>query len=91
MLLGGYSAVLVPMSTPQGTITALAFAANTAHSSYVEEMPLNETADLIARGSGVMGTNREYLEQLAGQLKALEIEDLYVQQLLECVRNVGST
>jgi cation transport regulator ChaC len=37
-----------------------------------------------------MGTNREYLEQLAGQLKALEIEDLYVHQLLECVRNVGS-
>jgi len=90
MLLGGYSALLVPMSTPQGSITALAFAANTAHSSYLEELPLNETADLIARGSGVMGTNREYLEQLAGQLKALEIEDPYVHQLLERVRNVGS-
>lgn len=90
MLLGGYSPLLVPMSTPQGTITALVFAANTAHSGYVEELPLTETADLIARGSGVMGTNREYLEQLAGQLKALEIEDLYVHQLLECVRNVGS-
>ena len=36
-----------------------------------------------------MGTNREYLEQLADQLKALEIEDPYVQQLLECVRIVG--
>ena len=90
MLLGGYSALLVPMNTPQGTITALVFAANTAHSSYVEELPLNETADLIARGSGVMGTNREYLEQLASQLKVLEIEDPYVHQLLECVRNVGS-
>ena len=90
MLLGGYRPLLVPMSTPQGAITALAFAANTAHASYAEELPLDETADLIARGSGVMGTNREYLEQLAGQLIALEIEDLYVQQLLECVRNVGS-
>ena len=90
MLLGGYSARLVPMSTPQGTITALVFAANTAHSSYIEDLPLNETADIIARGSGVMGTNREYLEQLAGQLKSLEIEDPYVHQLAECVRNIGS-
>jgi cation transport regulator ChaC len=65
-------------------------AANTAHSSYIEELPLNETADIIARGSGVMGTNREYLEQLAGQLKSLEIEDPYVHQLAECVRNIGS-
>jgi len=89
MLLGGYTALLVPMSTPQGTITALAFAANTAHPSYAEELPLDETANLIARGSGVMGTNREYLEQLAGQLNALEIEDPYVQQLLACVRNVA--
>lgn len=90
MLLGGYSALLVPVNTPQGPITALVFAANTAHSSYVEELPLNETADLIAKGSGVMGTNREYLEQLASQLKALEIDDPYVHQLLECVRNVAS-
>ena len=89
MLLGGYTALLAPMSTPQGTITALAFAANTAHPSYAEELPLDETANLIARGSGVMGTNREYLEQLAGQLNALEIEDPYVQQLLACVRNVA--
>jgi len=78
------------MGTPQGTITALVFAANTTHSSYVKELPLNETAELIPRGSGVMGTNREYLEQLAGQLKALEIDDPYVDQLLECVRNIGS-
>ena len=89
MLLGGYRPLLVPMSTPQGTIIALAFAANTGHSSYAEELPLKETADIIAKGSGVMGTNREYLEQLADQLKALEIEDPYVQQLLECVRIVG--
>ena len=90
MLLGGYRPLLLPTSTPQGTISALAFAANTAHSSYAAELPLDETAKLIAGGCGVMGTNREYLEELAGQLKALEIEDPYVQQLLERVRDVGS-
>lgn len=90
MLQGGYTALLVPMNTPQGIITALVFAADTAHSSYVEELPLNATADVIARGSGTMGSNRDYLEQLANQLKALEIEDPYVDQLLECVRNVSN-
>jgi cation transport protein ChaC len=90
MLLGGYSPLLLPVSTPQGAITALVFATNTSHSNYVGELPLGETADLIARGSGVMGTNRDYLEQLAGQLKALEIEDQYVQQLLERVRSISS-
>ncbi len=89
MLLGGYSPLLLPMSTPQGAITALVFATNTSHSRYVEELPLNETANLIARGAGAMGTNRDYLEQLAGQLKALEIEDQYVQRLLERVRSIS--
>jgi cation transport protein ChaC len=89
MLWGGYSPLLVPVSTPQGAITALVFAGNTSHSSYIEELPLSETANLIASGSGVMGTNREYLEQLADQLKALEIEDQYVQKLAERVRSIS--
>ncbi len=91
MLLGGYSPLLLPMSTPQGAITALAFTANTLYPNYIEELPLSETAIFIARGSGVMGTNRDYLEELADQLKVLEIEDEYVQQLLERVRSISSS
>jgi cation transport protein ChaC len=40
-----------------------------------------ETASLIASGKGVLGTNREYLVQLATQLEVLGIEDPYVAQL----------
>ncbi len=65
MLRGGYSPALVPMSTPQGPITALAFVSNPAHASYVGELPLDETAAVIASGKGILGTNREYLAQLA--------------------------
>ena len=36
---------------------------------------------LIASGKGILGTNREYLVQLATQLDALGIEDPYVAQL----------
>ena len=36
---------------------------------------------MIASGKGVLGTNREYLVQLAMQLDALGIEDPYVGEL----------
>ncbi len=81
MLRGGYAPAMVPMATPQGPITALAFVSNPSHPSYVGELPLGETAAIIARGEGILGTNREYLAQLATQLQALEIEDRYVEQL----------
>src|SRR2546423_11698572 len=81
MLRGGYSPALVPMTTPQGPITALAFVSNRSHPSYVGELPLGETASIIASGKGILGTNREYLAQLATQLEALGIQDAYVEQL----------
>jgi len=85
MVRGGYCPAMVPMTTPQGPITALAFVANPAHPNYVGELPLGETAAIIASGTGVLGTNREYLEQLAAQLDALGIEDPYVVQLYQHV------
>jgi cation transport protein ChaC len=81
MLRGGYAPAMVPMTTPQGPITALAFVSNPTHPSYVGELPLAETAAIIAKGKGVLGTNREYVEQLASQLQALGIEDRYVEAL----------
>jgi glutathione-specific gamma-glutamylcyclotransferase len=81
MLRGGYSPAMVPMATPQGPITALAFVSNRSHPGYVGELPLNETAAMIAHGKGILGTKREYLAQLATQLQALEIQDPYVEQL----------
>ena len=67
MLRGGYAPALLPMLTPQGPIQALAFVSNPSHSSYVGELPFAETARLIASGKGILGTNREYLVQLAMQ------------------------
>jgi cation transport protein ChaC len=90
MLRGGYAPAMVPMSTPQGPITALAFVSNTAHPGYVGELPLAETAATIASGKGVLGTNREYLVQLATQLQALDIHDPYVVQLQASI-NTGAT
>jgi len=81
MLRGGYSPAMIPMVTPQGPISALAFVSNPVHPSYVGELPLEDTVGLIASGKGILGTNREYLVQLATQLDALGIDDPYVAQL----------
>lgn len=81
MLRGGYAPAMMPIMTPQGPITALAFVSNPTHPSHVGELPLAETAAMIASGKGVLGTNREYLAQLAMQLEALNIQDSYVAQL----------
>jgi len=51
-------------------------------------MPLDETAAIIAAAAGVIGSNRDYLEQMARQLDALQIADDYVEQLLQRVRSV---
>ena len=82
MLRGGYRPLLLPLDTPQGPITALVFAANEAHDDHVGELPVEETVAIIARATGVIGSNRAYLEQLAAQLHALGIPDAYVDELM---------
>lgn len=82
MLRGGYCPVMLPMTTPQGEIMALVFAANPSHPEYAGELPMVETAAVITSACGPLGTNRHYLEQLAAQLSALEIDDSYVEELL---------
>jgi cation transport protein ChaC len=89
MIVGSYRPILLPVNTPQGEITALVLASNPAHDSYVGELPLAEAAATIATGSGVIGTNLHYLEQLAEKLEQLQIEDRYIERLLERVRRIA--
>ena len=89
MIRGGYSPMMLPMTTPQGDIQALVFASNHSHPEYAGELSLGETATMIAGASGPLGSNQGYLEQLAAQLSILEIEDDYVAHLLGHVRAVA--
>eukprot|EP00966_Prymnesium_polylepis_P133049 3075363-Prymnesium_polylepis.1 len=56
------------------SVLALTFVAN-ADLSAPPELPLAARAEIIARASGSRGTNREYLEQSAGQLARLGLRD----------------
>ena len=46
---------------------------------------------MIATARGVLGTNREYLEQLADQLALLQIEDDYIARIHAHVRAVPAS
>ena len=89
MVRGHYAPALLPMTTPQGEIEALVFTANPAHPEYAGELPLDETAAIIARASGPLGSNLSYLEQLAAQLAVLGIEDPYIARLMGHVQATG--
>jgi cation transport protein ChaC len=86
MVRGGYTPQWQTLTTPQGDVEALVFAANCAHPEYVGELPLDETAAVVATACGPLGSNRAYLESLAAQLVALQIEDAYIAQLLTHVQ-----
>ena len=85
MIRGSYRPALLPVATPQGEVNALVFAANPAHPDHVGELPLAETARIVARAAGFLGSNREYLEQLAAELESLGVEDEYVTRLQQQV------
>ena len=86
MIRGIYQPRLLPVATPQGEVMALVFAANTEHDDHVGELPLDEAAAIITRAEGVLGSNRQYLEQLVWQLEHLGLDDDYLSQLLQRVQ-----
>jgi glutathione-specific gamma-glutamylcyclotransferase len=91
MLRGGYRPALLPVTTPQGDLTALVMTVNPAHPDYAGELPFDDTAAMIAAAEGVTGTNRDYLEQLARQLDHLGIDDPYVMSLMQRVQSLALT
>ena len=89
MLRGGYLPQLLPVATPQGPVQALAFLSNPAHPGYIGELPLSESAAIIAAAAGQLGRNLDYLRQLDQQLLRLGIADPYIHALWAAVQAVA--
>lgn len=81
-----YHPVFAPVTTAHGTVEALAFVADHASPVIFPNLTREEQVKLIATGVGVLGSSREYLENIAAQMAALRIEDTDVTGLLEDVR-----
>ncbi len=89
MIRGGYLPTLLPVTTPQGPVQAVVFLANPAHEGHVGELPLAESAAIIASAEGVIGRNRDYLRQLDAQLICLGLDDPYVHRLWAAVQSLA--
>ncbi|HEP9100157.1 TPA: gamma-glutamylcyclotransferase [Pseudomonas aeruginosa] len=72
------------------TVPSLAFVAETSHAQYERDATIATTAPLIARASGHMGSNRDYLLQLEATLAEHGIVDEYIHALASAVRTYPS-
>lgn len=84
-----YTPVFAAVDTDHGRVEALAFVADHASPVIFPDLTREEQVKRIATGVGVLGSSREYLENIAAQMAALGIEDAEVTGLLEDVRGYG--
>jgi cation transport protein ChaC len=75
MIDSAYLPMFVQLDTPQGAIEALAFIMDRKDAKFVD-IGLDEAARIIATGTGALGSNLEYFNNLAEHVVALGIEDM---------------
>jgi cation transport protein ChaC len=69
-----YIPVFRKVATPQGPVEALAFVMD-RQSARFADIGAEEAAGIIASGTGILGTNLEYFDNLATHVEALGIRD----------------
>jgi cation transport protein ChaC len=80
MIFEGYTPAFVPVQTPQGPCEALAFIADKSCSGWVD-LDEESTAGIIATGTGILGSNLEYLDNLHEHLILLGMDDPAIRML----------
>ena len=80
MVSDGYAPTFVRVQTPQGTVEALTFVADKGSSRWVD-LDEEATARMIATGVGMLGTNLDYLDTLAGHPVLLGVIDIGISHL----------
>ncbi len=72
---GAYNARWVKLNAGGRTIRAVTFIINRAHPRYTRELSVEQTAAMIARAEGDLGSCREYLDNTILHLKVLGVRD----------------
>lgn len=85
MAAGVYVPVWHEVETDSGTVPALCFLANPAHTSYAGNLPLAQQVAAIARAAGSNGPCRDYLAMLVKALDAHALFDPAMPALLRMV------
>ena len=80
----------VELQTNEGPLTSLAYVVDTDHAQYVQ-LDLETQAQMIARSTGGMGPNPEYLYNTATLLEEMSIADPDMAWLVSRVRDLTGT
>lgn len=81
MVTGAYVPKLLPVQTPSGPVTAITFVANPRHPTYAGGLPLGDVAQAMAKATGPLGRNRDYLHQTVACLRRHGIPDSGLERL----------
>jgi cation transport protein ChaC len=85
MAAGVYVPVWHDVETADGSVPALCFVANPAHTSYAGDLPVARAAAVIARATGSNGPCRDYLASLVDALAGHGLADPAMTGLLRLV------
>lgn len=88
MIAPAYHARMIPVSLGDTQVQALTFVADHNSDQIMPNITSAEKIHHITTGKGILGTSREYLENLAAQFALLGISDSEVSELME---KVGET
>lgn len=85
-----YLEAVLTVQTSEGPLDAVAYVIDPAHAQYCGGMPPEDQARTIARATGLMGPNRDYLYNTVAHLDQLGIPDRDLHRLAERVRELSS-
>jgi len=75
MIVVAYLPAFIEVETAQGPLRVLTFLADPAAEAVRRDIPAVQQAEMIARASGILGPNVDYLGSLVRHLRELELED----------------
>ena len=87
----GYERHAVDICFAEERVSGVVYIAETDNHAFLGEAPLAEIAAQINRCAGPSGTNADYLLELAGALRNLNVVDPHVFELEKLVRTMSSS
>jgi len=87
MIMGAYVPKMITGHTKEGKINMIAFIINKNHENYIASLSEAETAYMISRAQGFLGTAIEYLDKTRESLQKLGLNDNYLERLHNRIKN----
>jgi cation transport protein ChaC len=81
MATGAYEARWVTAREGGRQVRALTYVVNRAHPRYIGNLPIEKVAHMICTGEGVLGTSRDYFEDMLRSLTAMGVRDAGMERL----------